>query len=222
MILHFKTTRITNKIIDSSVREVNEQKVITSAAYLLFYRRRSETTLGGPRLNRILSESTNSPGSATSSRNTSPTRAGEDGPSGDSSATGLLNGRSSGGGMIGLSNIYNTTGNAKLWGDEQLPTYSESTGMEMVLVKAQVSPTSSKAPAVGYSFGPGLADGGELLRDSSEDRVFIRSLLDPTEPTDTLTDIRVDDDEEGLLPTSSGGNGDTVEVYPNGTDTMES
>jgi len=219
LILRFKTAKITNKFIDSSVREVNEQKVITSAAYLLFYRRRSETTLGGPHLSRILSESTNSPGSATSSRNTSPTRAGEGGPSGDSSATVLLNGRSSGGGMIGLSTIYSAAGNSNLWGDP--PAYYENTGMEMVLVKTQGSPTSSKAPAVGYGFGSGLADGGELLRDSSEDGVYIRSLLDPTEPADTPTDIRVDDDDEGLLPTSSGGNGDTVEVC-NGTDTMES
>ncbi|PUU81476.1 hypothetical protein B9Z19DRAFT_1062608 [Tuber borchii] len=98
LILHFKTAKITDKFIDSSVREVNEQKVITSAAYLLFYRRRSETSLGGPRLNRILGESTNSPGSASSSRNTSPSRAGEGGLSGNSSATVLLNGRSPGGG----------------------------------------------------------------------------------------------------------------------------
>ncbi|PWW77439.1 UCH-domain-containing protein [Tuber magnatum] len=206
---------------DSSVREVSEQKVITPAAYLLFYRRRSETTLGGPRLNRILSESTNSSGSASSSRNTSPTRAGEGGPSDDSSATVLLNGRSSGGGTSGLPTIYSSAGNANLWGDDP-PPYSESSGLEMVLVpRTQGSPASSKAPTVGFGFGSSLADKDELLRDSGDDRVFIGPLLDPVEQTDTPTDIRVDDDGEGLLPTLSDGKNDATEAH-NAADNMES
>ncbi|CAZ84994.1 unnamed protein product [Tuber melanosporum] len=201
---------------DSSVKEVGEQKVITSAAYLLFYRRRSETTLGGPRLNWMLSEPTDSPGSASSSRNTSPTRAGEGGPSGDSSATVLPNGRSSGGGTSGLSTIYSTPGNSNLWGNEPPPSYSESSGMEMILMPGtQGSPTSSKAPTVGFSFG----SRGGLLRDSTDDGVFIGSLLGPAEHTDIPTDITVDDDE-GLLPTLSDGNNDTAGVH-DVTDPME-
>lgn len=216
LVLYFKTAKITDKFIDSSVREVNELKVITSAAYLLFYRRRSEITLGGPRLNSILSES---PGSASSSRNTSPTRAGEGGPSGDSSATVLLNGRSPGGGTSGLSTIYSTTGNTNLWGHEPLPKYSESSsGMEMVLVKPQGSPTSSKAPTVGYGFGSSLVDRDESQGDSDDG--FIGPLLDPIESADTPIDIRVQDGE-GLSPTLSGGNSGAAGAY-NVTEAMES
>ncbi|CUS12000.1 unnamed protein product [Tuber aestivum] len=219
-ILRFKVAGISNKFIDSSVREVSEQKIITPAAYLLFYRRRSETTLGGPRLNRMLSESTNSSGSASSSRSTSPTRAGEGGPSDDSSVTVLLNGRSSGGGTSGLSTIYSGAGNAKLWGDEP-PPYSESTGMELVLVpKTQGSPASSKAPNVGFGFGSSLADKDELLGDT-DDSVFIGPLLDQAEQTDIPTDIRVDDGEDGLLPTLSDEKNDTIESH-NAADNMES
>ncbi|RPB02077.1 UCH-domain-containing protein [Choiromyces venosus 120613-1] len=199
---------------DSSVREVSEQKVITPAAYLLFYRRRSEDPLGGPNL-RMLSESVNSPGSASSSRNTSPTRAGEDGPSDDFSATVFMNGRSSGGGASTLPTLYSDTpGNTILWGDEPPPPYAETTGKEMVLVsKPQGSPTSGKVPNVGFGFSS--------RRDSSNDGVFIGPLLDASQDGEMPTDITVGDDE-GILPSSSDGNDDTTELHSEVTDTMES
>lgn len=43
--------------IDSSVSRKNSNSVVTSAAYLLFYRRRSEKPLGGPQFERILDSS---------------------------------------------------------------------------------------------------------------------------------------------------------------------
>lgn len=128
--------------IDSSVREVfDSDKVITPAAYLLFYRRRSTKPLGGPEYERILTAVEGTPEDSTeetasSSRDSSQTRAGEGGPSDDSSISITVNGkprRSSGGGVSGLPKVYGgeAVGNANLWGDsvtvtedDQLPAYS--------------------------------------------------------------------------------------------------
>lgn len=143
---------------DSSVREVlDADKVITPAAYLLFYRRRASHPLGGPHYERLLNvieaTSEDSADETGSSRGTSPNRAGEGGPSGDQ-----IRG-SSGSGVSGFSRIYSDeVGNGKLWGrepssttkvsdDEQLPPYSalkpddsEESGVEMTSLLGTIGP----------------------------------------------------------------------------------
>lgn len=201
------------------MREISDSKVITSAAYLLFYRRRSDKPLGGPDYERILSEiPSGSPvGSVASSRNTSPAPAGEGGPSDDSSISISINGRSLGGGVGGLSTMYgpHEVGNSNLWGssnpaddDEPLPAYSENgTGMEMVLViksEGSASP-EGKPPSVGFEFGTNISSGSQPTRDLSDTEmgggVFIGST--PEETTESSVDIISVGDEENLLPSFS-------------------
>jgi ubiquitin carboxyl-terminal hydrolase 4/11/15 len=91
--------------IDSNVREVlDADKVITPAAYLLFYRRRASRPLGGPNYERLINAlegaSEDSADETGSSREASPNRAGEGGLSDDRIR------RSSGGGVGGFSTIY--------------------------------------------------------------------------------------------------------------------
>ncbi|KAI5838257.1 hypothetical protein DFP73DRAFT_575586 [Morchella snyderi] len=120
---------------DSNVREVlNADKVITPAAYLLFYRRRASRPLGGPHYERLISAlegaSEDSANETASSRDASPNRAGEGGLSDDRTY------RSSGGGVGGFSTIYSDqVGNGNLWGggsgSTTKPDDSEESGIEM-------------------------------------------------------------------------------------------
>ena len=68
-------------------RSVTLQQVVTSAAYLLFYRRRSEHPLGGPALEQMLASAAEVDSEAAGSRETSPV-AGEGRRLGDSSHNG--------------------------------------------------------------------------------------------------------------------------------------
>ncbi|KAL8833514.1 MAG: hypothetical protein Q9170_004231 [Blastenia crenularia] len=109
---------------DSQVsRRANPQSVVTSAAYLLFYRRRSDHPLGGPFFERIINDTEDSPSeSQPTSRNGSPTGEGQrlDGSSriGSSSALrGVGAAHQAGGGGDGL--IATRTGV-----DDDLPGYS--------------------------------------------------------------------------------------------------
>ena len=116
--------------IDSSVHEKsNPQKVVTKAAYLLFYRRRSDRPLGGPFLEKIVddanradeSDDESQPGS----RNVSPSAAGEGRRLDDYS----LNGSSSASRGVGavLPGGLGTTGGAAAAtnSEGELPAYSQ-------------------------------------------------------------------------------------------------
>lgn len=211
-------------IIDSSVREVfDSDKVITPAAYLLFYRRRSTKPLGGPEYERILTAVEGTPEDSTeetagSSRDSSQTRAGEGGPSDDSSISITVNGkprRSSGGGVSGLPTVYGgeAVGNENLWGntitvteDDQLPAYSTMDDEPAVLI-------SSSDPVlhtpVGFTFATQLNSKKELLDMNGSDvegeisgGVIIPFSEEDAEPTE----IRVDD-EDTITPVGDDNKG---------------
>lgn len=213
--------------IDSNVREVFESdKVITPAAYLLFYRRRSSKPLGGPEYERILTASEGTPEdsageTAGSSRDSSQTRAGEGGPSDDSSILVTVNGeprRSSGGGVSGLSTVYGgeKVGNENLWGDVptvvedgQLPAYSAEDNEPAVIM-----PLLDPVPhtPVGFPFGARTESKKESLdMNGSDAGGEIESGVISIDEGDTeLTEIHVDGEDTITPAEDNKESGNTV------------
>ena len=125
-------TRIELLIIikDSSVsRRPDAQRVVTNAAYLLFYRRRSNHHLGGPNFEWLMAPGTNTSESPPTSR--APSQAGEGKRLDDSSRNGsssALRGvgaahQAGGGGSVGGGVM---TGPMRTGIDDDLPAYAES------------------------------------------------------------------------------------------------
>lgn len=190
-------------------------KVITPAAYLLFYRRRSSKPLGGPEYERILTAADGTPEDSTeetagSSRDSSPARAGGGGPSDDSSISITVNGeprRSSGGGVSGLSTVYGgeAVGNANLWGkgpsmatvvdDDQPPVYSAEDDESAVVVS--LVDTVLHTP-VGFAFGTRAEPKNKLLdmSGSDADGEIGGGIIIPVNEEDTeLAEIRISDED---------------------------
>lgn len=178
------------------MREVfDSDKVITPAAYLLFYRRRSDKPLGGPHYERILTTTERTPEdsaeeTASSSRGSSPNWAGEGGPSDDSSIPVTVNGgtyrKSSGGGANGFrmygSNVGGV-GNAVLWEtplnsntttvveDDQPPAYSvvqADESDESGMEMTLLPDLIGPVPEVGFRFGGHTDLKNELIADMNE------------------------------------------------------
>lgn len=213
--------------IDSNVREVFESdKVITPAAYLLFYRRRSSKPLGGPEYERILTAEEGTPEDSAgetvgSSRDSSQTRAGEGGPSDDSSILVTVNGeprRSSGGGVSGLSTVYGggKVGNGNLWGnvptaaeDGQLPAYSAEDDEPAMIMPFLDSVLHTP---VGFPFGARTESKKESLDMNGSDAggEMGGGIISVDDEDTELTEIRVDG-EDTITPAEdnkgSGGHG---------------
>jgi len=116
--------------LDSSVYpKQNPELVVTSAAYLLFYRRRSGHPLGGPFLEQIVTGA-NNPDSESQTASRAPSPAGEGGRLGDYSRNGSSSAllgvgaahQAGGGGLAAESQVRN--GEA----DAELPSYYTATG----------------------------------------------------------------------------------------------
>lgn len=213
--------------IDSNVREVfDSDKVITPAAYLLFYRRRSSKPLGGPEYERILTEAEGTPEdsageTAGSSRDSSQTRAGEGGPSDDSSILVTVNGeprRSSGGGVSGLSTVYGEkVGNEHLWGDvptvvenDQLPAYSAEDDEPVIMSFLDPAPYTP----VGFVFGAHTESKKESLDMSGSDaggEIEGGVVISVAEEDTELAEIRVDDEDTITPAEDNKESGSTVE-----------
>lgn len=125
----------TDTLSDSmTTRKQNPQQVVTSAAYLLFYRRRSPTPLGGPTFEKLLSKASNPSQESTSqpaSRTESPSApAGEDKRLGDFSRIGSSSAsrgagavhQAGNGGLAGLGTMTTVTRRNQ---EDELPDYSE-------------------------------------------------------------------------------------------------
>jgi len=116
-------------------RKQSPQQVVTSAAYLLFYRRRSPTPLGGPTFEKILNKASNLSQESTSqpaSRTESPSApAGEDKRLDDFSRTGSSS-ASRGAGAVhqagsgGLAGVGTMTTVTRKNQEDKLPNYSEN------------------------------------------------------------------------------------------------
>lgn len=195
---------------------------------MLFYRRRSSKPLGGPEYERILTAAEGTPEDSTeetagSSRDSSQTRAGEGGPSDDSSISVTVNGkprRSSGGGVSGLSTVYGGegVGNANLWGntitvaeDDQLPAYS-ATDEEPAVLMSLLDPVPHTP--VGFAFASHTDLKKELLDMNGSDAegeisggVVIALNEEDAEPAE----IRVDG-EDTITPAGDDNTGQSTEL----------
>jgi len=118
-----------------TTRKQNPQQVVTSAAYLLFYRRRSPIPLGGPTFEKLLDKASNPSQESTSqptSRTESPSApAGEDKRLGDFSRIGSSSAsrgagavrQAGNGGLAGLGTMTMLTRKNQ---EDELPDYSEN------------------------------------------------------------------------------------------------
>lgn len=181
--------------------------------------------MGGPEYERILTVVDGTPEDSTeetagSSRDSSQTRAGDGGPSDDSSISITVNGkprRSSGGGVSGLSTVYGgeAVGNANLWGntitvaeDDQLPAYSAMDDDDEPAVLISSSNPVLHKP-VGFTFTTQVDSKKELLDMNGSDvegetsgGVVIPFNEEDAEPAE----IRVDG-EDTITPAGDGNKG---------------
>lgn len=152
---------------DACVREANPAAVVTSAAYLLFYRRRSSKPLGGPGFERIVAAIENA---GSDEEEEAPSREATPSPLGMAFGPLPPTPNDSFGG-------HGSVGNETLWGNS-LPKGSDDGGAIQSLTE-------------GVSLDEGLGDEQEMT-----DAVFVPVTAVPTvEPEDKVEEVRLGEGE---------------------------
>lgn len=201
---------------DSSVSQVSDPStVVTTAAYLLFYRRRSKGPLGGPRFTEIFEKFDNP-----NDDEDSATEVGDDQRSEDSFGRGTVFG-------AGLSSHNETTTTIRPLAssdDEALPSYGHSTvhpSIEDEGVEMPDDPYLALGPnpvTQAWSFGESGnngVDGSDCASDtvqvSSEDE---RGPFDQDIEMNSVAGDHSDGEDRGLIsvPTKTRGDRDSEEV----------
>ncbi|KAL7273702.1 hypothetical protein RUND412_003422 [Rhizina undulata] len=203
---------------DSSVREVSDtDRIITAAAYLLFYRRRSSKSLGGPEFERIHTAAVDNTADLpelgnNSSRESSPAGrclTGGGGPSDDSSISITVNGihrKTSSGGLGNGCGMFADVGNNNLWNpsgkvttaaieddDEKPPAYDANDAIEL-----PDYPEAVAAPNVGFVFGP-----------VNPEKVLDEGIIEDVEMTGEVLEVPVEGEEDSEVQEVKLGEGES-------------
>lgn len=149
---------------DGSVREINPNLVVTPAAYLLFYRRRTTQPLGGLKFEQILTEADNAKLTADTTTPEEEESEAEEAPS--SPASNFI------GPVLPFSRkVYQEVGNNTLWGNS-VPLKPDDPEVDAMMAARdeddETLPSYEDAIAGGVSLGCGGAD-DEGLGDMADD-----------------------------------------------------
>ncbi|OIW34047.1 UCH-domain-containing protein [Coniochaeta ligniaria NRRL 30616] len=218
---------------DTSVsRQNNVSKIVTSAAYLLFYRRRSDVPLGGPKFQEIFERYDNQTQETEDSDSGEGQRLGHgSSPRGSSSALQTGAGATLRSGRAGLGSALATTGAGgdaadlegdvaeDAAGDDGLPGlvnwHPEDEGVDMreeytlEPVARRSSGNLSEAVRTGWNFEAIQGASGGLARSEADDGMGLGDADDDADSTTAQNDTSssLDDmaDEEASFPTVLGG-----------------
>ncbi|KAI5820883.1 hypothetical protein BZA77DRAFT_300177 [Pyronema omphalodes] len=169
---------------DSSVRESNASAVVTPAAYLLFYRRRSDKPLGGPNFERTNALYDQQTAAETESTTSSPSGSREGTPSPCSGGVGITTGNQfpNSGPSTGFA-ASNPVGSITLWGNSMTPEKSGDAA-------GQQQDCDTDGDLEGAEGGVSLKDEG-LGEDCDTDALFTVQPLEEAEENDRVDEIRL-------------------------------
>jgi ubiquitin carboxyl-terminal hydrolase 4/11/15 len=189
--------------VDSHVSKKDQSSVVTSAAYLLFYRRRTDHPLGGPAMEKLLVEADSElqPGSRDASPSGEGQRLGDSSHNGSSSAYPVVQGHRVGDG--GLSAVQNPMdrgltledeNHSRIQGmNEALPSYNEVIGNEEMLLDEGVDVSrSTNWTSQTWGFDAGLAGHANSDADIMDDNSSTRG--EGASPPGHLSDFDEADD----------------------------